>query len=202
MWKTLNFIISWLVTYIMHFLFFKTWQWRNYVRCRLTPQYFLVILFYILILPHLGSGPTWESRIGFERDNCANNWWANILYINNYVDPENMVRRRPFYSIAIVNIVNISKNDFAVYVPIVVLVNWLSVVRWCAIRDLFLLEVTTKNWLCIFSHITSPHCCNPFQLHLLLQRSSHSGHGLSVSNRFFFFFWKINLISRQIIVGM
>ncbi|XP_012257252.2 nose resistant to fluoxetine protein 6-like [Athalia rosae] len=55
---------------------------------RLTPLYMLVVFFNVTLLPLAGSGPYWEARIGLDRDNCAKNWWTNLLYINNYVNPE------------------------------------------------------------------------------------------------------------------
>ncbi|XP_049772327.1 nose resistant to fluoxetine protein 6-like [Schistocerca cancellata] len=57
---------------------------------RLTPLYFMVILFYIYVLPYLGSGPLWKTTVIQEKENCEKYWWANILYINNYVGAKNM----------------------------------------------------------------------------------------------------------------
>ncbi|XP_043289880.1 nose resistant to fluoxetine protein 6-like [Venturia canescens] len=64
---------------------------------RLTPSYILIIFFNALILPYLGSGPYWEWKVGLERDACWNNWWANILYINNYIDPEHACMFQSWY---------------------------------------------------------------------------------------------------------
>ena len=33
------------------------------------------------LYPYLGNGPYWRGSP--EEENCKNNWWANILYINN-----------------------------------------------------------------------------------------------------------------------
>ncbi|XP_046563547.1 nose resistant to fluoxetine protein 6-like [Haliotis rubra] len=51
---------------------------------RLTPVYMFIILFYSGLLGHLIQGPVAESKILLERDNCRDNWWTNILYINNF----------------------------------------------------------------------------------------------------------------------
>nr|XP_018898488.1 PREDICTED: nose resistant to fluoxetine protein 6-like [Bemisia tabaci] len=51
---------------------------------RITPAYFFVILIYMTVLYDLGSGPIWEELVGGEKQDCRNNWWTNILYINNY----------------------------------------------------------------------------------------------------------------------
>ncbi|XP_046606179.1 nose resistant to fluoxetine protein 6-like [Neodiprion virginianus] len=64
---------------------------------RLTPLYMLVVLFNATVMPMMGSGPYWEARVGFERDNCAKNWWTNLLYINNYVHPNKMCMFQSWY---------------------------------------------------------------------------------------------------------
>ncbi|XP_046423522.1 nose resistant to fluoxetine protein 6-like [Neodiprion fabricii] len=64
---------------------------------RLTPLYMLVVLFNATLMPMMGSGPYWEVRVGFESDNCAKNWWANLLYVNNYVRPEEMCMFQSWY---------------------------------------------------------------------------------------------------------
>lgn len=51
---------------------------------RLTPVYFLMILLNATILIRLQNGPLW-NRIGeIERTFCRNNWWTNLVYVNNY----------------------------------------------------------------------------------------------------------------------
>lgn len=57
---------------------------------RLTPTYALVILFYASVFYKTGSGPLWDSFIGVERDACRDNWWTNLLYINNYVPTDTL----------------------------------------------------------------------------------------------------------------
>ena len=49
---------------------------------RLSPTYYLVIVSYFKLLPHIGSGPFWLFRD--EVNNCEKYWWANILYINDF----------------------------------------------------------------------------------------------------------------------
>lgn len=45
------------------------------------------------LLPHLGSGPVWERTYEalFGRP-CANAAWTNLLFLNNFSDPNDMVR--------------------------------------------------------------------------------------------------------------
>lgn len=58
---------------------------------RLTPVYAMVIGFYSTIFVKLGDGPIWDQKVGLERDRCRANWWTNILYLNNYINADNLV---------------------------------------------------------------------------------------------------------------
>uniref|UniRef100_A0A182JDV2 Acyltransferase 3 domain-containing protein n=1 Tax=Anopheles atroparvus TaxID=41427 RepID=A0A182JDV2_ANOAO len=51
---------------------------------RLTPVYAFVMLFEASWLIHLGNGPLWQKGFESGRTYCRENWWANLLYINNY----------------------------------------------------------------------------------------------------------------------
>lgn len=59
---------------------------------RVTPSYFVVISLYMTWLDKLGSGPLWDAKMQVEKERCLESWWTNILYINNYVNTENLVR--------------------------------------------------------------------------------------------------------------
>jgi hypothetical protein len=50
-----------------------------------------MILFYATLFYKLGSGPRWDAVIGPERDYCQENWWTNLLFVNNYVNDQRMV---------------------------------------------------------------------------------------------------------------
>jgi len=54
--------------------------------------YALVLAVEIILVKYSGDGPMW-SVIGFEQGSCTSVWWANLLYINNFVDLKNMVLR-------------------------------------------------------------------------------------------------------------
>ncbi|KAL4225568.1 hypothetical protein ACF0H5_016256 [Mactra antiquata] len=49
---------------------------------RLTPTYGLIMLLYIPLVKYLNNGPYWPDN-GIEKDYCQDNWWMNLLYINN-----------------------------------------------------------------------------------------------------------------------
>lgn len=59
---------------------------------RLTPLLAVVVISYITVLRHLGSGPLWPNPIRGMQSVCERNWWKALLYIQNYGDLE-MVRK-------------------------------------------------------------------------------------------------------------
>ncbi|KAM0732221.1 Nose resistant to fluoxetine protein 6 [Formica fusca] len=64
---------------------------------RLTPSYAIIIFFHVWILPLLGSGPFWKHEIVHESEECAANWWSNLLYINSYVKSTEMCMFQTWY---------------------------------------------------------------------------------------------------------
>ena len=61
---------------------------------RLTPVYLIVIGSFATLFSRTGDGPLWAAKAGLEAERCAQNWWTNLLYVNNYVNPGDMVRPR------------------------------------------------------------------------------------------------------------
>ncbi|XP_019636641.1 PREDICTED: nose resistant to fluoxetine protein 6-like [Branchiostoma belcheri] len=53
---------------------------------RLTPTYMFVMMLYVWVLPYMFSGPFWPPAP--LDPNCGDNWWTNILYINNLVNDD------------------------------------------------------------------------------------------------------------------
>eukprot|EP01132_Coremiostelium_polycephalum_P003997 gene3997-4998_t len=65
---------------------FKFWSLYVIHRfIRLSPLYFFLIPFFMYIGPQMGTGPAYYLYRSVVFPNCANNWWANLLYINNLV---------------------------------------------------------------------------------------------------------------------
>ncbi|ETN62656.1 hypothetical protein AND_005646 [Anopheles darlingi] len=52
---------------------------------RLTPVYGFMMLLDATWLIRLQDGPIWKRLAETERTFCRNNWWANVLYVNNYL---------------------------------------------------------------------------------------------------------------------
>ncbi|XP_066293459.1 nose resistant to fluoxetine protein 6-like isoform X2 [Branchiostoma lanceolatum] len=55
---------------------------------RLTPTYMFVLMLYMWVLPYMFSGPFWPPAP--LDPNCGDNWWTNLLYINNVVHEDRM----------------------------------------------------------------------------------------------------------------
>lgn len=51
---------------------------------RIWPLYVACMGFWILLAPHLGSGPFWYQWEYF-LDPCREFWWTNILFVNNFI---------------------------------------------------------------------------------------------------------------------
>ena len=59
--------------------------------CRLTPAYAVTIGFYMTIFEKIGSGPRWDNWVHKNKVYCRENWWTNLLYINNYINLNKIV---------------------------------------------------------------------------------------------------------------
>ncbi|XP_001661710.2 nose resistant to fluoxetine protein 6 [Aedes aegypti] len=55
-----------------------------YRYARLVPIYLFMILLDATWLIKLQDGPVWKRVAETERTFCRNNWWANLLFVNNY----------------------------------------------------------------------------------------------------------------------
>jgi hypothetical protein len=55
------------------------------------PAYAVVIAFYATMYYKVGSGPLWNAVVRREQYQCSRYWWANLLFINNYVGGDRMV---------------------------------------------------------------------------------------------------------------
>ncbi|XP_074593824.1 nose resistant to fluoxetine protein 6-like isoform X2 [Brevipalpus obovatus] len=56
---------------------------------RLWPPY-LAIIGLVLVMPLFGSGPLWPQAVENTADLCRQNWWTNILFVNNFLPPDKL----------------------------------------------------------------------------------------------------------------
>ncbi len=74
---------------------------------RLTPQLVIFMLLTVLV-PLLGSGPVWNQQIEPLVNNCYQNWWQNILYLQNLIDVKNTANKlyeRVMTSVVIITVI-------------------------------------------------------------------------------------------------
>ncbi|XP_065334465.1 nose resistant to fluoxetine protein 6-like [Cloeon dipterum] len=64
---------------------------------RLTPVYMMVVAFYATLFSKVDSGPLWKARVGLEQERCVQNWWTNLLYVNNYVNADQLCMFQSWY---------------------------------------------------------------------------------------------------------
>lgn len=55
---------------------------------RFAPLLLLTILVHSTWLYRAGNGPLWDKVIFAERQYCRDNWWINMLFLDNYVKIE------------------------------------------------------------------------------------------------------------------
>ena len=60
---------------------------------RLTPPYMLLLMVGTVLVPFFNNGPMWADGDNPTMTCCRDNWWTNLLYINNYVKTDKMVGR-------------------------------------------------------------------------------------------------------------
>ncbi|KAJ8668277.1 hypothetical protein QAD02_009940 [Eretmocerus hayati] len=97
---------------------------------RLTPAYMVMLGLYVTWLPNLDSGPLW-SRMRLENERCRASYWANLLYINNYVNTDQLCMFQSWY-------LSVDTQLF-ILAPAIVYPLW----RWRKIGHIILATVTT-----------------------------------------------------------
>ncbi|XP_069696166.1 nose resistant to fluoxetine protein 6-like isoform X2 [Periplaneta americana] len=63
---------------------------------RLTPVMAALVLIQLSLMEHLGSGPMWSTN-EFLTELCRKNWWATLLYIQNYYCGDQMCLGHSWY---------------------------------------------------------------------------------------------------------
>lgn len=92
------------------------WVAIIYRYIRLTPLYAMIIFFEATWQYKMGEGPLWKRISGGEKTYCRRNWWTNLLYVNNYVNPKQICLIQSWYLAA----------DFQLFIVglLVVMVMW------------------------------------------------------------------------------
>lgn len=65
---------------------------------RLTPAFAALILFSVSLIRYIGSGPIWPEVTNYVLvRNCEKYWWSALLYVQNYVNPNEMCLGHSWY---------------------------------------------------------------------------------------------------------
>lgn len=84
---------------------------------RLTPPYAIMMLFMATIFTKMGNGPMWYINEPAAED-CRQNWWSGLLYVQNFVSPSSAVRK------IILSMKKVNINlEFAVFGTILVFIH-------------------------------------------------------------------------------
>jgi hypothetical protein len=51
----------------------------------------MVTIAIVLVLPLTGSGPLWPQAVENSAAVCRQSWWHNLLFINNFQKPDDVV---------------------------------------------------------------------------------------------------------------
>ncbi|XP_049836512.1 nose resistant to fluoxetine protein 6-like [Schistocerca gregaria] len=73
------------------------WWACLYRYLRLTPSYAATVAVASTLAPHAGRGPLWARLLGWDRRSCRSHWWANMLYVNNYVHADDTCLLHTWY---------------------------------------------------------------------------------------------------------
>ena len=57
----------------------------------------LVLLLVLGLQQYLGSGAMWSPTQPYDKSGCEENWWTNILYVNNVVGIHNACLGQSWY---------------------------------------------------------------------------------------------------------
>lgn len=64
---------------------------------RIFPAYAAMILFTVSIAHHMGNGPFYKPFMSSISENCEKNWWAALLFIQNYYNPMQLCLGHTWY---------------------------------------------------------------------------------------------------------
>ncbi|CAL1275765.1 unnamed protein product [Larinioides sclopetarius] len=101
---------------ITMYIFHRLW--------RILPVYIFVILF-MFLGDLLGSGPIWHDTTNKYLKACEDNWWTNLIFINNFYNSDNMCIPQSWYM----------ASDFQLYIAALLIL--LPMLRWPKVGILF-----------------------------------------------------------------
>lgn len=100
------------------------------------------------LLRFLGNGPFWPSTIEFLSKQCERHWWSTLLYVQNYVNPTDLVRAVSSHIKADCSINDCFLQKFLVLRSLVVFVSWYAAILHITSHRLLDLSIQNKGFTC------------------------------------------------------
>ncbi|XP_060083287.1 O-acyltransferase like protein-like [Ylistrum balloti] len=116
--------------YAFHYFFHRLW--------RLTPLYVMVLLIYATLTEHLSNGPLKPFEFAY-RQYCKNNWWTNMLYINNLIKRQEqcmgwswyLANDMQFYTVSLVILLLMAlKLSVGIIISVLVMLSGIGIAMW------------------------------------------------------------------------
>lgn len=60
---------------------------------RLTPLVLAAMIYIMTLEQQMGTGPIWKYHVTLRRSICERQWWKTLLYMQNYDEPFNSVKK-------------------------------------------------------------------------------------------------------------
>lgn len=89
-----------MIEYLNHLIYFSLTNRGGHINIpmlyvhrylRLTPLLVVIILLTTTLMRFFGNGPIWPTLTDLIRNQCERNWLSTLLYVQNYVNVNDMV---------------------------------------------------------------------------------------------------------------
>ncbi|XP_055546757.1 nose resistant to fluoxetine protein 6-like [Wyeomyia smithii] len=122
---------------------FNVWLLWLHRIVRILPAYAMLIYFWVAFGEHLGEGPLYRHVVQPTVDACTENWWTAILFVQNYVNPEQMCIPHTWYL----------SIDMQLYIvtPLLVYALWKLGVQFAPALALLMMA----SMVCVFATFSS-----------------------------------------------
>ena len=105
---------------------------------RMTPLLAVSMLVSMSLLRFLGNGPFWPIVLDFNTGHCEHYWWSTLIYVQNYVNPKNIVSILDFATEIGSSYI---KRIILVFPSIVVFERRYATLSYCTSHSLFNLSI-------------------------------------------------------------
>ncbi|XP_077296659.1 nose resistant to fluoxetine protein 6-like [Arctopsyche grandis] len=111
---------------------------------RLTPALAAIVFFQASLSRYISNGPIWNTLTKDMIENCEKNWWTTLLYIQNYVNVDNLCVAQTWYLSCDMQLFILS--------PIIIYpllrwrrVGWTNMIFWIVVSQISVFVVAYEN---------------------------------------------------------